>query len=124
MISFFTYAAIKQFIIIFPLENEFTTFFLYYFSHYKFSLICLLRFFFIKHSKNVFSVKVLYNICPWHVTVFLTFLITNISSDQFLYLDISTRTSAKNLGFLSLSSTPESMYTIDLTSIGFILIVL
>ena len=63
-----------------------------------------------------------------HGTVFLVFLITNISSDQFglytlanifLYFEILTRSRILNLGSAILTSFLESIYVLFLTSTGY-----
>ena len=65
--------------------------------------------------------------------MFLTFLITKTSSDQFgvepfakilLYFDNVTLSLTLNFGFLLLISLLESIYVLYFTSTGFILIVL
>lgn len=62
--------------IAFLFDINFITFSLHYLFNSKIFLICLLQLFFVKQSSNLFSIKVLYYICPWHI--FLTFLITVI----------------------------------------------
>ena len=66
-------------------------------------------------------------------TVFLTFLATNTSSDQFgtqlfakmfLYFDIPTISPILNLGFSSVTSLRKSINVRDFASTEFVLIVL
>ena len=68
-----------------------------------------------------------------HGTIFLTFLITKVSSDEFgvyalakmfLYFYILTWSPILNSGSLSLTFLPKLIYVLSLTSIGFTLIVL
>ena len=68
-----------------------------------------------------------------HGTLFLTFVITIASSDQFgtqpfakmfLYFDVLTWLPALNLWSLSVTFLLELMYVFDVTSTGFISVVL
>ena len=106
-----------------------------FFLHYLFNtvlfLICFLQFFFHqKFQQIVYSTVFLTSL----ITIFLTLLITSTSSGHFgtqsfakifLNFDIPTWLSTLNLVFLSLFFYQnQSIYMLEFTSAGFILIVL
>ena len=76
-----------------------------------------LQFIFIKHSKNVFIIKVSDTVCSWK-EIFFFFLTTKI----FINFHIITWSPVLNLGSLLLFSTSKWIYVLDLTSIDFIFI--
>ena len=92
-----------------------------------FCLICLLQFSFVKCYNNFFSTKVKAYV---YDTVFLTFLITKTSSDQFgnlennflqrfLYFGILTWSPTSNIVSQSFFITLKSTYVIKFTSTCF-----
>ena len=116
---FFINRAIKWIIINFSVNIKFVTF-LYYFFYPKLGLICLLQFFFIKCPNNLFTIKVLYYICPYvHDSIFNFF-----SNNNLFWPNILTWWPTLKLGSLSLFSMSKSVYVLDFTSAGFILLVL
>ena len=92
-------------------------------------MICFLKFFFVKRSNNFFSIKIKSSICSRNsVFNFCNhFLrpIWNIAFCKNIFIFwYSNYTSILNLGSLLLISLLESMYVLDFTSKGVILILL
>ena len=127
----FIYPAIKWIIIYFPFDIQLVSFSSNYFFYPKFLLGFFLQFF----SWNVLIISSsLRSLMTYvHGTVFLTFLITKSSSDQFgvcplaklfLYFHILAWSPTWNIVSLSLTCLIELIYTLFLRSTVFILIVL
>ena len=87
--------------------------------------------FFVQCFNNLFSVKIINKICPRH-SIFKCFNYKNFLrpiwsvtlEKTFSYFDILTISPILNLGYLSLNFLLESVYVLDFTLTGFILIVL
>ena len=130
IMPFFIYVAIKGIIVSFSFNIHLSPFFLSTFS----TLNCF-WFVFDLFLQNIPIISLPLGSLITYVpsTVFLTFLITKISSDQFgvypfakifLYVHILIISAIFNLESFSLYSWLESRYFYDFTSTGFILIVL
>ena len=127
--SFFFCPTIKLIIIAFPFDICLIFFLLYYFFYSKFCLICSVQFFFIKRSNNFFTVKITNNTSPWHIFF-------NFCNQKDFFMPIWSITFCKNifvfrysnmltnLGFSLVFFLSKSIYVLDFTSTGFILIVL
>ena len=127
---FFINPTIKSIIIIFRFCIQFITFYFNYFFYPKFCLIYLLQLFFVKLSKNLFTVLITNNICQrnsvfnfsnnknliWAIW-FVTFCI-NIFIFQYSYM-----VTLNVVSFL-LFITPKSIYVLGITPNSFIIIVL
>ena len=91
-----------------------------------------LQFFFVKRSNNFFTLKISNNICPRnsilklanHRNFFRPIWNLTFCKKIFLCFNILTWSPSLNLGYFSLFSLSKSMYVLDLTSGGFISIVL
>ena len=123
---FFINPTVKRIIIAFPFNLMFITFSFYYFFDSKLFLIS----FFVARSSNFFVFKIINNKCSRHsfYTLFnhKNFFrpIQNMTfSKMFLYSDI-VRSPILNLGTLLSISLLESIYVLNVTPRGFILIVL
>ena len=126
---FFINPTLKGTIVDFPFNIWFIAFSLYYFFNSKLFLICFFQFFFVKCPNSFFVFKIIHGICPQnniltfcnHKNLFRPIWNKPIYKNVFIFCYIFI---FFDVGYFSLISLLESIYVLDFTSAGFILIVL